>query len=68
MILAAPAGASARSSAERIVSYDASIAIQRDGSILVTEQITYDFGSDQRHGIFRVIPVRLRYNGSYDRI
>ena len=68
MILAAPAGASARSSAERIVRYDASIAIQRDGSILVTEQITYDFGSDQRHGIFRVIPVRLRYNGSYDRI
>jgi uncharacterized membrane protein YgcG len=67
-ILATPAGASAQSGAERVVSYDARIAIQRDGSILVTEQITYDFGSHQRHGIFRVIPVRLRYNGSYDRI
>jgi len=67
-VLAAPAGAGAQSGAERVVSYDARIAIQRDGSILVTEQITYDFGSDQRHGIFRVIPVRLRYNGSHDRI
>jgi hypothetical protein len=37
-------------------------------SILVTEQITYDFGSSQRYGIIRAIPVRLRYNGTYDRI
>jgi uncharacterized membrane protein YgcG len=65
---AVPAGASAHSGAERIVSYDAEIAIQGDGSILVTEHISYDFGSDQRHGIFRVIPVRVRYNGAYDRI
>jgi uncharacterized membrane protein YgcG len=34
----------------------------------VTEQIVYDFGSNQRHGIFRDIPVRFRYNGSSDRI
>jgi uncharacterized membrane protein YgcG len=68
MILAAPAGASAQSGAERVISYDARISIQRDGSILVTEQITYDFGSDQRHGLFRVIPVRVRYNDSSDRI
>jgi uncharacterized membrane protein YgcG len=67
-ILAAPTGASAQSAAERIISYHARIVMQRDGSVLVTEQITYDFGSDQRHGIFRVIPVRFRYNGSYDRI
>jgi len=53
---------------EWITSYAARIRIQRDGSILVTETITYDFGSDWRHGIFRVIPVRYRYNGSYDRI
>jgi len=65
---ATSAGASAQSGAERIVSYDAGIAIQGDGSILVTEHITYDFGSDLRHGIFRVIPARVRYNGSYDRI
>jgi uncharacterized membrane protein YgcG len=67
-ILAAPGRASAQTNAERITSYDARITIQRNGSILVTEQITYDFGTDQRHGIFRVIPVRVRYNGRYDRI
>jgi uncharacterized membrane protein YgcG len=67
-ILAAPRGASAQTGGERITSYDTGIAIQRDGSILVTERIVYNFGSNQRHGIFREIPVRLRYNGSYDRI
>ncbi|HEX2320113.1 MAG TPA: DUF2207 domain-containing protein [Streptosporangiaceae bacterium] len=68
MILAAPGDAAARTLAERISSYDTRIAIQPDGSILVTEQITYDFGTDQRHGIFQVIPIRVKYNGSYDRI
>jgi uncharacterized membrane protein YgcG len=67
-ILTAPGHASAQTTAERIASYDARITIHRDGSILVTEQITYDFGTDQRHGIFRVIPVRVSYNGGYDRI
>ncbi len=68
MFFAAPGAAAAQTVAERITSYDARIAIRPDGSILVTEQITYDFGTDQRHGILRVIPVRFRYNGSYDRI
>jgi uncharacterized RDD family membrane protein YckC len=54
--LPAPGRATAQASAERITSYHAGIAIQRDGSILVTEQITYDFGSSQRHGIIRAIP------------
>src|SRR5260370_24995768 len=67
-ILAAPSRASAQANPERITIYDARITIQRDGSILVTEQITYDFGTDQRHGIFRVIPVQFRYNERYDRI
>ena len=67
-ILAAPGGASAQTDAESITSYDARIAVQGDGSILVTEQIAYDFGNNERHGIIREIPVRVRYNGSYDRI
>jgi hypothetical protein len=62
------ARASAPAGVERITSYAARITIQSDGSILVTEKITYDFGSDWRHGIFRVIPVRQRYNSSYDRM
>src|SRR5260370_39689624 len=64
----APGRATAQASAERITRYHAGIAIQRDGAILVTEQIVYNFGSGQRHGIFRVIPVLLPYNGSSDRI
>jgi uncharacterized membrane protein YgcG len=67
-ILGAPRDASAQTDAERIASYNAGIDIQRDGSILVNERIVYNFGSSQRHGIIRDIPVRLRYNGSYDRI
>ena len=66
-VLAEPGRASAQANAERITSYDAQVTVRHDGSILVTEQITYDFGADQRHGIFRVIPVRFRYNGVYDR-
>lgn len=67
-ILGAPRDASAQTDTERIASYNAGIAIQRDGSILVNERIVYNFGSSQRHGIIREIPVRLRYNGSYDRM
>jgi uncharacterized membrane protein YgcG len=66
--LPAPGRATAQASAERITSYHAGIAIQRDGSILVTEQIAYNFGDSERHGIIRAIPVRLPYNGSSDRI
>src|SRR6266545_4554622 len=67
-ILAAPSRASAQTNTERITSYDARIVIQHNGSILVREQTTYDFGTDRRHGIFRVIPVVFRYHGRYDRI
>jgi len=66
--VAASGAAIARSSPERILSYDTTIAIQRGGSILVTERIVYDFGGDVRHGIFREIPDRFRYDGRSDRI
>ncbi len=68
VVLAWPGRASAQASTERITSYDAQVTVRHDGSMLVDEQITYDFGADQRHGIFRVIPVRSRYNGTYDQI
>ena len=67
-VLAAPARAAVSAAAEQITSYDVGIAIQRDGSILVQEQIVYDIGANERHGIFRDIPVRSRYNSRYDRI
>ncbi len=49
---------------ERFSSY---IDVQRDGTLVVREEITVDFGPVARHGIFRYIPVkyqrkRLSYN------
>ncbi|HYT77726.1 MAG TPA: DUF2207 domain-containing protein [Actinomycetota bacterium] len=60
-------GAWAQAGGERIDAYDVSIDIQRDGSISVTEQIAYDFGSTKHHGIFRTIPVRFHYDDRNDR-
>lgn len=53
---------------ERIRSYDVSIAIQHDGSIVVVERIDYDFGPREHHGIFRDIPDRLTFDDRYDRV
>ena len=62
------AEASAQVGREQIRSYVVDIVIERDGDILVVEQIDYDFGSAERHGIFRAIPTRLRYDDRYDRV
>lgn len=43
-------------SGEYIPSYTTNIQVQKDGKIGVSEEIVYDFGTDQRHGIFRKIP------------
>jgi uncharacterized membrane protein len=44
---------------EHIRSYDVKMEIQPDGRVAVNEAIRYDFGNDQRHGIFRHIPYIL---------
>lgn len=41
---------------ESITDFQQTTIINLDGTISVTEQITYDFGIEQRHGIFRTIP------------
>ena len=66
-ILAVQAVAAAQAGDERIDSYDVGIAIQRDASMLVTERIVYNFDSNERHGIFREIPVLFPYSKRYDR-
>ncbi len=48
--------------------FDVDISIEPSGSILVTETIVQDFGSTERHGIFRDVPERLRYDETYDRV
>ncbi|HEX3621311.1 MAG TPA: DUF2207 domain-containing protein [Acidimicrobiales bacterium] len=64
----APASAAAQSGGERITAYDVDIQVETTGALLVTETIDYDFGSTSHHGIFREVPVRLRYDNRYDRI
>ena len=54
------------SSAEEILEFVSDIAITKASHIQVQESILYDFGEDERHGIFRVIPIRYRTSlGSY---
>ena len=52
---------------ERIVDFRARLEVEADGDLVVQETITYDFGSEERHGILRDVPVRLRYDGTHDR-
>src|SRR5260370_42230263 len=65
-LLAAPSRASAQANPERSTIFDARITLQRDWSTLVTEQITYDFGTDHRHAVYRVTCALFRYYERYD--
>jgi uncharacterized membrane protein YgcG len=64
-MLAAPAGAQA---AEQVLDYKVDLQIEADGNLVITEQIAYDFGTEERHGIFRDLPVRFRYDDRHDRV
>ena len=60
MLFAAPAAADEGWVIDRFV---ADIEIQRDGTLNITESIDVDFLTLQdRHGIFRVIPVRYQWD------
>lgn len=53
--------------AQEIKSFDASYTVKPDGSMDVKEFIQYDFGSEQKHGIYRDIPVKYKNaKGNYD--
>lgn len=43
--------------AESITEFQSDIDVQSDGSLSVTETIRYDFGTNNRHGIFRTLPL-----------
>jgi uncharacterized membrane protein YgcG len=45
-------------SAIEIARFEVTIGLARDATILVTETIEVDFGTLERHGIFRTIPIR----------
>jgi uncharacterized membrane protein YgcG len=50
-----------------ITSFHSEVTIASNSSLAVTEDIRVDFGSLQKHGIFRTIPLRYRYDDSRDR-
>ncbi len=50
-----------------ITSFHSDIRVNQNSTIDVTEDIRVDFGSLQKHGIFRTIPLRYRYDDSHDR-
>ncbi|HEX3508107.1 MAG TPA: DUF2207 domain-containing protein [Candidatus Dormibacteraeota bacterium] len=50
-----------------ITSFHSDIAVAADSTLTVTEDIRVDFGSLQKHGIFRTIPLRYRYDDTRDR-
>jgi len=53
----------AQNTQESIKSFDTEIVLHEDASVEVSETIYYDFGLNQRHGIFRDIPVRYKARG-----
>jgi type II secretory pathway pseudopilin PulG len=50
-----------------ITSFHSDISIAPDSTIKVSEDIRVDFGSLRKHGIFRTIPLRYRYDSTQDR-
>jgi len=65
--LAAPAPAAAQAD-ERVASIDAVLVVDADGTLQIEETIAYDFGGDERHGIYRDVPTRFTYDDRYDRV
>ena len=45
---------------EKINDFQTSIIINTDSSLLVEENIVYDFGTQERHGIYRDIPINYQ--------
>jgi uncharacterized membrane protein YgcG len=50
-----------------IKSFISSIRINADATISIQESIQADFGNLSKHGIFRTIPIRYRYDDTHDR-
>ncbi len=65
LLAVAPASAQ---SGERILDYRVNLEIRDDGNLGVTEVIAYDFGSNERRGIFREIPTRFPYDDEHERV
>ena len=47
---------------ERIRSFESNVVILQNGKAEIQETITYDFGSNEKHGIYRDIPIDYKDN------
>lgn len=65
LLWAAPAAATIHEAVSR---FDSAIVVDPDGSLGITETIRYDFGGNERHGIFRRIPIREIADSAHDRL
>ena len=63
-------GVAAGQDGERVVEFASVLRVDGGGTLHVEETITYDFAGNQRHGIFRFVRDRLRYepDDKYDRV
>ncbi|MCR4278346.1 MAG: DUF2207 domain-containing protein, partial [bacterium] len=59
-LFAFPFGVSAR---EVIRDFSVRAELKPDRTFIVTEQIDYDFGTENKHGIYRTVPVKYLRNG-----
>ena len=48
----------AKAQEENVTRFNTNIKIEPDGKVYVSEDITYNFGSKNKHGIFRTIPYK----------
>src|SRR5260370_7726485 len=51
-----------------ITSFQSDITISKDSTLTVIEDIKVDFGTQLKHGIFRTIPLRYRFDDSRYRL
>ncbi len=68
LVIAAMTPAAAADTGWTIDAFRADITIQADGSLAIVETIDVDFGALQKHGIFRTIPTKYRYDDRRDRV
>ncbi len=68
VMLGLGAGVASADEGWEILLFNAEIAVQADGSLSITESIDVSFGSLEKHGIFREIPVRYRWSETKDRV
>ncbi|GAB3246662.1 DUF2207 domain-containing protein [Kineosporia babensis] len=59
---AASSAHAATGGGEAIASYDVTMTLAEDDSMRVEERISYDFGSAERHGITRDIPIEFDFD------